>query len=136
MGVRTSGRRRLSQTILYRAASVAASQTDVSVPLIGGANNNAAPVAKGSVVGIAVIRNAGAVPTAGSATFEVSVNNVQKSLNTVIDATNNTSNAATVGSDVIPVAGGDAISVEVTTDASWNGTTGAYVVAVVIELQL
>jgi hypothetical protein len=83
----------------------------------------------GGVTGIRVLSNEGR--TAGTATFDATINGTVTGLQAVLDATNTTAHGATQAITADPVVAGDRIGVKVTT-ASWTPTTAD--VAVVVEV--
>ncbi len=111
---------------------VAASLTDVLLALGPGTVTSYTMAHSGSVLSIAV-RTFNA-RTAGTLTVEVFVDDVATGLTTVLDATDTFVNVTTQDADLDTFASRGAISVKVTTDASWAPTTADISVQVTVEV--
>jgi hypothetical protein len=118
-----------SATITYRYIvaqwnqdNVAASQTNVALTIYGGTTHDHINTTRaGSVTGIVVESNT--ARTAGTATFEVTINGTGTGLTAVLDGTNTTKKATTQAVGLDTYVAGDAIGVRVTTDGAWSPTT-------------
>lgn len=119
--------------------AVAASQTDVQLPISevnAGAGNAIAgyvvPFA-GEIIGISWLLTAAG--TAGVFTLGPTVGGTEKTALTQTVGTA-ASGRATVLRNTIPIAAGNEIGAEITTDGSWDGTSADLVVEVYVLLYL
>jgi hypothetical protein len=106
--------------VVFGAANLAASQTDVQIKDSTGQVDGVTMAYPGSIVGFTV--NLSAAATAGQLTVGVTINGTE------VAATTRTFTTGTATRDIfdrsaIQFAAGDKIGVEITTDASWDPNT-------------
>ena len=131
----------------YMQSAVAASQSNVDLPLVeangtdsGSDTVTVTSAAKGVVVpfGGAIVGigwSLSAAGSAGSLTIGATIGGTENA-GTTQTITTATSGYASFSRGAVPVSAGDSVGVEITTNASWNGTTADLAVTVYALLQL
>lgn len=124
--------------LLFCQHSVANSQTDVQLNVVEAGNQTlavqgiSAPFA-GSIVAISADLSAAA--TAGQLTVGITINGTEKAATTQT-ITTQTAKYAAFDRAAVPVAAGDKIGVEITSNAGWDGTTSDLAVIVYFLAEL
>jgi len=110
---------------------VAASQTDVAMS-DGRSTRGYCVPEDGSVVAVAIRSNA--ARSAGTLTLDAAINGTVTGLQVALDATNTTFHVTLQDQGLDTFSAGDAITCEITTDASWAPTTADIIVSVAVVL--
>jgi len=110
---------------------VAASQTDAAMS-DGRSTRGYCMPEDGSVVTIAIRSNA--ARSAGTLTLDAAIGGTATGLQVALDATNTTFHVTLQDQGLDTFSAGDAITCEITTDASWAPTTADIIVSVAVVL--